>query len=53
MPMSPDECYAHPLKAADAAGRLPLSRMTAWDVFPFEQAGALAGSYGGRAPAAP
>jgi hypothetical protein len=25
--------------AADADGRLPLSRMTAWDVFPFEQAG--------------
>ena len=27
------------MRAADAQGRLPLSRMTAWDVFPFEQAG--------------
>jgi hypothetical protein len=39
MPMSPDEFYAHAMKAADPDGRLPLSRMTAWDVFPFEQAG--------------
>lgn len=37
--MSPDQFYAHAMKAADADGRLPLSRMTAWDVFPFEQAG--------------
>jgi hypothetical protein len=39
MPMSPEEFYAHAMRAADADGRLPLSRMTAWDVFPFEQAG--------------
>lgn len=39
MPMSPEEFYAHAMHAADADGRLPLSRMTAWDVFPFEQAG--------------
>jgi hypothetical protein len=39
MPMSPGEFYAHAMKAADADGRLPLSRMTGWDVFPFEQAG--------------
>jgi hypothetical protein len=37
--MSPGEFYAHAMRAADAEGRLPLSRMTAWDVFPFEQAG--------------
>jgi hypothetical protein len=37
--MSPEEFYAHAMRAADAQGRLPLSRMTAWDVFPFEQAG--------------
>jgi hypothetical protein len=37
--MSPEEFYAHIMKAADAGGRLPLSRMTGWDVFPFEQAG--------------
>jgi diadenosine tetraphosphate (Ap4A) HIT family hydrolase len=39
MPMSPEEFYAHAMRAADGDGRLPLSRMTAWDVFPFEQAG--------------
>jgi hypothetical protein len=27
------------MKAADVGGRLPLSRMSGWDVFPFEQAG--------------
>jgi hypothetical protein len=37
--MSPEEFYAHAMRAADAEGRLPLSRMTAWDVFPFEQNG--------------
>jgi hypothetical protein len=37
--MSPEEFYAHAMRAADTQGRLPLSRMTAWDVFPFEQAG--------------
>lgn len=39
MPMSPEEFYTHVMRAADADGRLPLSRMTAWDVFPFEQTG--------------
>jgi hypothetical protein len=37
--MSPEEFYAHAMRAADAGGRLPLSRMTAWDVFPFEHDG--------------
>src|SRR5690348_9114372 len=37
--MSPDEFYAHAMRGADAEGRLPLSRMTGWEVFPFEQAG--------------
>lgn len=37
--MRPEEFYAHARKAADAEGRLPLSRMTGWDVFPFEQQG--------------
>jgi hypothetical protein len=37
--MSPEEFHEHAMRAADAQGRLPLSRMTAWDVFPFEQAG--------------
>ena len=39
MPMNPEEFYAHAMRAADAEGRLTLSRMTGWDVFPFEQAG--------------
>jgi diadenosine tetraphosphate (Ap4A) HIT family hydrolase len=34
--MTPDEFYAHAMLAADGEGRLPLSRMSGWDVFPFE-----------------
>jgi len=37
--MTPEEFYAHAMRAADGQGRLPLSRMTGWQVFPFEQAG--------------
>jgi hypothetical protein len=37
--MSPEEFYTHAMQAADGEGRLPLSRMTGWEVFPFEQAG--------------
>jgi len=37
--MSPEEFYAYAMQAADAEGRLPLSRMTGWEVLPFEQAG--------------
>lgn len=37
--MSPEEFHAHVSQAADAQGRLPLSRMTGWEIFPFEQAG--------------
>jgi diadenosine tetraphosphate (Ap4A) HIT family hydrolase len=37
MAMTPEQFYAHALAAADAEGRLPLSRMTYWDVAPFEQ----------------
>ena len=39
MPLSPDAFYAHALAAADAAQRLPLSRMTEWEISPFEQNG--------------
>lgn len=39
MPLSPDEFYAHALAAADAEHRLPLSRMTGWEISPFEQQG--------------
>jgi diadenosine tetraphosphate (Ap4A) HIT family hydrolase len=39
MPMSPEDFHAYAMQAADAEGRLPLSRMTGWEIFPFEQVG--------------
>lgn len=39
MPLSPDELYDELMRAADAEGRLPLSRMTGWEVFPFVATG--------------
>ena len=39
MVMSPEEFYAHAIAAADEEGRLPLSRMAGWEVFPFEPDG--------------
>jgi diadenosine tetraphosphate (Ap4A) HIT family hydrolase len=39
VPLTPDEFYEHALSAADAEGRLPLSRMTGWEIFPFEPDG--------------
>jgi hypothetical protein len=39
MAMSPQEFYEHALAVADADGRLPLARMTEWDISPFEQEG--------------
>ncbi|WP_310961817.1 hypothetical protein [Nocardioides terrisoli] len=39
MPLSPEEFHRHALAAADADQRLPLSRMTGWDVSPFEPDG--------------
>lgn len=39
MPLSPEEFYAHAMMVADAEGRMPLSRMTGWDIFPFEAEG--------------
>lgn len=39
MPATPDDFHARALRHADADGRLPLSRMTAWQVFPFEPDG--------------
>lgn len=35
--MTPEDFYAHALQATDTEQRLPLSRMTGWDVAPFEQ----------------
>src|SRR3954464_4310278 len=39
MALDPEDFYAHALTAADAEQRLPLSRMTMWDVAPFDQDG--------------
>jgi diadenosine tetraphosphate (Ap4A) HIT family hydrolase len=39
MALRPEEFYDHALGAADGEGRLPLARMTEWEISPFEQAG--------------
>jgi diadenosine tetraphosphate (Ap4A) HIT family hydrolase len=39
MPLSPEEFHRHAVAAADHEQRLPLSRMTGWDVSPFEAEG--------------
>ncbi|MEU8664282.1 hypothetical protein [Actinoplanes philippinensis] len=39
MAMTPDEFYQHALAATDSDNRLPLSRMTGWEISPFEQDG--------------
>jgi len=39
MVMNPEQFYAHAMRAADDEGRLPLSRMAGWEVFPFEPDG--------------
>lgn len=39
MAMTPEEFYEHALAIADAEQRLPLSRMTGWDISPFDQDG--------------
>jgi diadenosine tetraphosphate (Ap4A) HIT family hydrolase len=39
MALSPDEFYAHAIAAADAEQRLPLAKMTYWDIFPFDEDG--------------
>jgi hypothetical protein len=50
MALPPDEFYAHARSVADADGRLPLSRMTGWDISPFEPDGLRVSPL--RAPAA-
>jgi hypothetical protein len=37
--MTPDEFYALVQGASNTEGRLPLSRMTGWEIFPFEPDG--------------
>ncbi len=39
MPLSPEEFYAHAVAAADSEQRLSLSRMTEWEISPFEAEG--------------
>jgi hypothetical protein len=39
MPFSAEEFYAGAMRIADPEGRLPLSRMAGWEVFPFDQDG--------------
>jgi diadenosine tetraphosphate (Ap4A) HIT family hydrolase len=41
MALRPEEFYEHALAAADGEHRLPLARMTGWDISPFEQEGLL------------
>lgn len=36
MPLSPDDFYSRAMAAADVEGRMPLSRLTGWEIFPFE-----------------
>lgn len=39
MALTPEKFHAHALAATDDERRLPLSRMTGWDLSPFEEAG--------------
>jgi hypothetical protein len=39
MALRPDEFYDHALEAADTERRLPLARMTGWEISPFEPEG--------------
>lgn len=39
MALTPEEFYQHAIEAADGERRLPLARMTGWDISPFEQEG--------------
>ena len=51
MPLSPDAFYSHAVAAADDEQRLSLSRMTGWDISPFESAGLQVSQL--RAPVVP
>ena len=51
MPLSPEEFFDNALTTADADGRVGLSGITRWDIFPFEQDGLRVVSL--RAPALP
>jgi hypothetical protein len=51
MALRPEKFYEHALAAADSEGRLPLARMTGWDISPFEREGLRAAPL--RPPALP
>jgi hypothetical protein len=46
MALTPDQFYAHALSAADSEHRLPLSRMTGWEISPFEPDGLVVAPLG-------
>ena len=39
MPLTPDDFHRRVMREADAEGRLPLVRMSGWEIFPFEPQG--------------
>lgn len=39
MALTPEEFYEHAMAAADEEQRLPLAKMTYWDIFPFDEDG--------------
>ncbi len=39
MALSPEQFYEHALASADQDRRLPLAKMTYWDIFPFDEEG--------------
>lgn len=39
MALTPEDFYSRAMAAADGEGRMPLSRLTGWEVFPFEPEG--------------
>lgn len=53
MALSPKDFYDHALAAADGEQRLPLARMTGWDISPFEADGLRVSRLRPPAPEAP
>jgi diadenosine tetraphosphate (Ap4A) HIT family hydrolase len=51
--MDPQEFFEHAMTVADEQGRLPLSRMTEWDISPFERDGLRVAALRPPVPAEP
>lgn len=51
--MDPQEFFEHAITVADEQGRLPLSRMTEWDISPFERDGLRVAPLRAPVPAEP